>query len=306
MPPDDLTNFQNRLQVNGWRRDDVPVGFVRGDTVEQTLTRPGGSYGRRWQSLSDDDALPSKELSYAKLQYVLCPLTVGGTAGWYCEQVAADALRQLQQIMPVKYFVAPGMATMVDDHGDACTTIYACVPRAAISGYQQLWRELVGNAMPVGHPRVPVSRYWIPTEKQLGEILHLAEAQTGVADMMLVEIAVSDRYRDFIVGDVLWVKEPFATFAHGRDFGLRIRYEMDDENRIWRQAADKDDRWRPIGEPTHWRAASMPRWLSRFSLRVEWCALRRLKFNQHIWSLYLSKVPPVEVVFDEKFLDLRR
>lgn len=140
MPFDDLQLFQNRLILNGWR-DGVPVSFIRGDALTVAKRRPGYTFGALFR------AAPSAEPGDFKLEFVLCPLSVSGPDSVWCERAAADALRIMQDTMPVKHFVSPGLVT-IRDAATVCTTIYACVPRAAISGYQALWRELISNAMP--------------------------------------------------------------------------------------------------------------------------------------------------------------
>lgn len=139
---DDLTRFQNRLIVHGWSQDDVPLAFIRGSVNVQAMLRPGYRFGLQLLK----EGVPSSEVPYFKVESKLCPLSLVG--GSQTEAVAIAALGLLERLMPIQDFVSPGLVTTVGDDGKVCVTIYACVPAAAIPGYQALWAELVKNAIP--------------------------------------------------------------------------------------------------------------------------------------------------------------
>lgn len=81
-----------------------------------------------------------------------------------------------------------------------------------------------------------------------------------------------------VPGDRLWVRETFATIAHGPGLGVRIRYDATPEredHRVIDPAPDREDRWRPLD----WKrrpGIHMPRWASRITLEVTGVRVERL------------------------------
>jgi hypothetical protein len=91
------------------------------------------------------------------------------------------------------------------------------------------------------------------------------------------------------VGDRLWVKETWASIAHGRGFGIEIHYRADGhdfldwEQRVARRrvidpAPDRDDKWRPVDGFSAWRSPlCMPTWASRLTIEVTGVRVQRLQ-----------------------------
>lgn len=91
------------------------------------------------------------------------------------------------------------------------------------------------------------------------------------------------------VGDRLWVREGFKTLGYGRAFGLELHYqaygydpatqyeERARFRRIFEEAPDRDDKWRPLSFGPWRPSIHMFRWMSRIDLEVTQVRVQRLQ-----------------------------